>query len=519
VRNGKRWVDGGGVGWGPIIGLLIVVGSVHGASAIRIESGDFSVSIAAAPVASEPGLPVVFSLVLAGGTAPFQFSWSSSSNLTGSGENFTAWATGPGNLTVTVIVVDSTGALAAASYGEWILPGVTVGLSATNASDTGAPFSLAVTVGGGVAPYAANLSLDGGGSLAETFPAAGTYPIPTWSSWTGPINASAVVTDALGATARTDALVTALAPRPEVVLAGGPESVEVGVRYTWWASVVGGTPPINWTVTGAGATENSTDPMTSTSSPGTISWSASFNASGNASVEFVAIDAGQAAATLTVPVRVAPPVDAFLSVPSGGPRTSVNVTVLGGLPPYEIVLSATDGESWAGNASAPGTFTWTLDPRGSGAINVTLFVADAAGGNSSALREIEGSVPVDPVAPAAAVPDPLGTLALVLVALGGIAGAGIDRFVRRRPAAAASPPEPRVAPAIEEVRRILEESDSLERETVCLTGEERGSSREAIEAGIEHWVHLGRIEIVRGSGGEQLLRWREENEPTPTEHP
>ena len=67
------------------------------------------------------------------------------------------------------------------------------------------------------------------------------------------------------------------------------------------------------------------------------------------------------------------------------------------------------------------------------------------------------------------------------------------------------------------MKQILEESDGLERETVCVTGEERGRTREAIEAGIDHWLRQGRIETVRGNGGEEFLRWKDESEPTSSE--
>ena len=74
-----------------------------------------------------------------------------------------------------------------------------------------------------------------------------------------------------------------------------------------------------------------------------------------------------------------------------------------------------------------------------------------------------------------------------------------------------------MTPALEEVQRILQSSDGLERETICLTGEERSCSRASIEAGIDHWTHAGRIETVRGAGGEELLRWRDEGAPDPKE--
>jgi hypothetical protein len=480
-------------------------------------AGPFSVSISSYPVLTEPGLPVGFSADPSGGVPPFLFVWTSSSNLSGGGQNFSAWANAPGNLTVTVIVYDSGGGLAAASYVEPVLPGVAVRVGAENTTDTEAPFSLALNVSGGVPPYQANVSVDGGPALEQTLPLAGVFPIAAWSSWTGPINVSASVTDALGATARTSSIGAALAPRPEVVWAGGPTAVEVGVPYTWWASVVGGTAPVNWSVTCAGAVSNITGPTTTTSSPGTVGWSARFNDTGNASLEFIAVDAGRSVASLEVPVHVASPVRGFLSVPIGGSSDAVNVTVEGGVPPYVVMLSTTEGSSWVGNVSVEGTFTWTLDATAATGENVTLRVLDAAGGNSTSTLALRGAVPVDPAAPSAA-SDSLGTLGLTLVAVGGIGGALADRLLRRR-VRPASPAEPRVVPATEEVERLLGESDSIERETVYAAGEERGFSRESMDAGIAHWLRLGRIDIVRRDGGEELLHWRDETETPPAGRP
>jgi hypothetical protein len=517
VRRGTRWFDGGGGAWGPIVGLLLVLASANGSSAHAVGGGGFSVQVSADPVETETGLPVDFLASVGGGVPPYTYSWTSSSNLTGAGANFSAWASTAGNLTVTVVVLDGAGELAAASYVEPVLPSPTITLGVANVTDAGIPFSVVLGVSGGVAPYSANLTLNGAPLAIERFPASGTIAVPAMSPSTGPINVTAAATDALGEIVRAAATVAGPAPRPSVALAGGPTAVEAGVEYTWWADVVGGTPPIQWTVVPAGPAGNVSGPGGSSTSPGTIAWSARFNDTGNDSVGFYAADAAGSVAAFDLPVRVAPRVQALLSVPTGGAVSAVNLTIVGGVPPYELDLSASDGETWVGNASVAGTFTWTLAPRATGELNVSAWVADGAGGvaiASLALPNQTGSSP----APTNDPPGSIGTLSLVLLALGAVGGAAVDRLLRRRSKPTPTPP-PAAPPAIEEVKQILDESDGLERETVCVTGEERGRTREAIEAGIDHWMRLGRIETIRGSGGEEFLRWKDQNEPASSEPP
>jgi len=532
VRDWNARSDGAGGWWGPIVGLLLVVmaasgtttaappaGGPVGAPGVAAPSGDFSVAVQAIPIVTEPGVPVEFVASVDGGTPPFDFLWSDPAGLSGNGGNFTVWATTPGNLTATVIVSDTAGVWAAASYSEPVLAGVAVGIGATNTTDLGAPFSLTVTVSGGVPPYQTNVSVQGGPSFEETLPVPGAFPFEAWSDRSGRINVTVSVTDAIGALVRTEALAATLAPLPEIALAAGPASVEVGVPCTWWATVVGGTPPIQWSADAAGATANLTGPTGPTSSPGTVAWSFRFNSSGNASVQFAAIDTARAAVSLSVPVRVAPPLETYLSVPTGGSGPSVNLSIEGGVPPYDVILTASDGETWIGNASAPGTSTWTLHPATTSGLNVTARVTDAAGGNSSAslgLPDVGGAPPGVRAGPSGA----SEVWILLLAAVGGAVAVGVAAGIllrRRRPPTPSA--EPPVVPASDEVKRILSESDALERESVYLQGEDRGASRSALEAGIGHWLREGRIEIVRGNGGEELLRWRDDPDPSPSEGP
>ena len=384
MRRGNRWFDGGGGAWGPIVGLLIVLASANGASAHAVHDGGFSVQIGADPVATEPGLPVNFVASVGGGVPPYAYTWTSSSNLSGSGANFSAWASGPGNLTATVVVLDGDGQLAAASYEEAVLPSVTITLGVSNVTDANAPFSVDLGLTGGVAPYSANLSVNGAPDVAERFTASGTYALSVVSPSIGPINLTASATDVLGETARAAATVAGQSPRPSVVLAGGPTAVEAGVEYTWWADVAGGTPPIHWTVVPGGPAGNVSGSGGASSSPGTISWSARFNVTGNDSIGFYAADATGAVAAFDLPVRVAPRMQALLSIPTGASEAAVNLTVLGGVPPYELDLTASDGETWITNSSAAGTVTCDLAPRTSGPLNVSVWVTDSAGGEAIA---------------------------------------------------------------------------------------------------------------------------------------
>jgi len=511
---------------GPVLGLLVaVLGALGGPVApapglagpsIGVDpfSSGFTVSISASSMLAEPGVPVAFSAVVSGGLAPITFLWTDSANESGDSQNFTGFPVVVGNLSVTLEARDAFGAVAAASYREDVVPSVTASIAVANTSDVGAPFSLTLSVANGAGPYRVNGSIAGGPMLRENLTTAGSYPLPAWSVLPGPVNLSLSVTDRIGGSARIEALAQPLAPAPSIALVAGPVAVEAGVAYPWWASVTGGTPPIAWTVQCLGGMSNVSGQRTVTGSPATLAYTASFNVSGNSSIHLDAVDAIGVATSVDLPVRVAPALTAYLSDGVGGPGT-FNVTLAGGVAPFEIFLTGASGLVWIGNASADGTFSVHLAGGSLPAGNVSVRVTDAAGGSSEATAPTIASAPPPPppsTSGASASRElPVAVAATLVV---GIAGALLGR--RFLPPRSGTPPTPPPAvAATEEVRRLLQDSSAMERGTVLLMGENRGVSRDSLEAGLDHWVRQGKIEITRAPGGEEFLRWRDEPGPRP----
>ncbi|MCI4360695.1 MAG: hypothetical protein L3J91_03255, partial [Thermoplasmata archaeon] len=371
-----RSIDGV-FGWlGPVLVLLLLgalpglpAGGPGAAVGLASEShtaarlGDFSVEISAFPAVAEPGIQVVFTAQPLGGSPPYRVLWTDSLNGTGSGGNFTAASPVAGNLSVTATVDDSTGARAASTYNEAVVGGLVADIAATNVSDVGLPFSLVLNVAGGVPPYAILVSVDGGAPDESSVARPGVQSYLVKADASGAVNVSGTLTDAIGASLELRSFPGTVAPRPLIGVVAGPTAVEVGVPYVWWASVAGGTPPFVWSVGCLGASPSCSEPLAAGAPSGSVGWSGRFNGSGNGSIVLGVVDTAGASSTLDLPLRVAPSLDARLFLPAGGSGPSVNVSVLGGVPPYDLVLSASDGESWFGNASGSGALAWTLDPR------------------------------------------------------------------------------------------------------------------------------------------------------------
>ncbi len=515
---------------GTFVGVLIVLvaasPSVLGAPVpapermVPIAPGglaDFSVVVAVDRGLTEPGVPVTFSAIVLGGTAPFRFDWSDSTGNVGSLANFSSVTVALGNLTATVSVHDVAGGLAAATYTEPVVPGIDVEIAATNVTDVGIPFDLSVVLSGGVPPYHLDLEVDGVGLVNETLLSAGSYSLLAVSSTSGPIAVLVRVSDDIGATQSASVPKIALAAAPALAVVAGPVLVESGVPCSWLLSETGGSPPFTWTVDSTGAPGNSTGPNASSSSPGPLRWFAEFSGVGNATVRISVTDAAGLGGTLVLPLQVVPRLAAYLSTPAGDGSLAafVNVSIDGGIAPYAVLLSATDTEIWVGNSSHPGSFRWSLAPRSTGPLNVTLRVTDAAGVIAVAVLGLAAPTNAPPPAGATSA-DPAWSIVTViglLLSVGVAAALARRRLVRHRDPDAVPP----VVPAIEEVRRIFEESDALERESLYLQGEDRGVSRDSTEAGIAHWLQAGRIESVRGAGGEPLLRWVDDATPAPPE--
>ena len=521
----SRSIDWAGGLAGAILGLLVALPAVPVASgavpvgAEHVGSGPaavFSVTIAASPTMTEPGVSVEFLAEPIGGAPPFSYAWTDSQGGGDDGANHSVVPSAPGNVSATVTVVDAAGARAAATFTEPVAMALELGLSAPNVTEVGLPFSTLVTASGGIPPYRLEVAPEGGTAINETAPGPGTYSVTLASSVAGWITAVGSVQDSLGTTRSTTAVIAYVADLPHWTVANLPASVEVGPTYAWWLALDGGSGLLRWSVTWVGPVLNVSAINGTSPSPGELLWSAAFAAAGNYTLRFAGTDANGVAFPLTLGVHVAPPLAAFATILSGGASRApeLNLTVLGGVPPYTFELGGPGAAMRLVNASGPGSVTWPIDVSGPDAWNLSVRVSDAAGGIITTAIGVPGTPP------GGASPAPDGgswELPALLAVLGILLVGGLTarRYLAHRPEPAG--PGVPVVPAIEEVRQMLEETDTVERETLHLLGEERGLDRGAVEAGIAHWLASGRIESLRGAGGEELLRWRDAPIATPEE--
>ncbi|MCI4354247.1 MAG: hypothetical protein L3K06_02640 [Thermoplasmata archaeon] len=526
MTSWSRSVDfvGGFAGPVLVLSVALLAGAIGAGSAtsLRVPSGEvrflagFSVEISAIPVADEPGLPAVFFAAPHGGVPPFFYEWADSRGGSGNGANHSLVPLEVGNESATVTVTDAAGSLAAATFVEPVVAGIDVQVSATNATDVGLPFSVIVSVAGGIPPYRIDVTIPGGTGTNETVAAPGSYAVPVAAPTAGWVTATTVVTDQIGGVGSESARVADLAESPQLTVVDAPAAFEVGPTYAWWLGLAGGTAPLAWSVSTVGAVENVSGTNGTATAPSAIRWSAGFNESGNATLRFGGVDAAGSNFSLWLPIHVAAPLAVRATAIAGNAdRPSVvNVSVEAGVPPYEVELSGPGGPFSLENASVAGVFGWTLDGSFAESGNLSLRVTDAAGGAVAVVL----AAPTIPASPSHPSPDDTSWELPVAIAFAGVALAGAVVAVRYRPRRrdASTPPAP-VVPAIEAVEQILTESDAIERETLYLLGEDRGQSRAAIEAGISHWTHLGRVETVRGVGGEELLRWSDATTTPPPE--
>jgi PKD repeat protein len=248
-----------------------------------------------------PNVPVKFSAVLTGGTAPVTTSWNFDDGHVASGTNATHSFASLGNYTVTAQAVDAVGGAASRVLLLHVIRVLSVSIAANwTRVDAGIPVGFVGTASGGTGTYATFAwSFGDGGSSglhapSHIFTGAGNYTV------------TLTVTDSAGANG-TDRLPLPVDPP---LLSGGnftPSTLSAGAPVEFHAHWAGGTPPVSlrW-LFGGGATSTN------------ASTSFTFPQGGTYTVLLWVNDSGGAAelATLTV------------SVPGGGAPSSSSSNLL-----------------------------------------------------------------------------------------------------------------------------------------------------------------------------------------------
>lgn len=248
----------------------------------------------------------------------------------------------------------------------------------------GTPVSVTCTASGGLPPYTWSIST-------------GALP-PGLSQETGSGNLTGTLADPPGAYSFT---VMATDSTPVLQLTGtqlysgttadplavnclsaqGP--VEVGVPYSNSCTASGGTPPYNWSITGANVPSGLPGSITPTGNPATITYTPAA-ALPAYQYDVVATDSGTSPQTTQVPFSgaIAPAVTistTSLAPGVAGSAYSTQFAATGGVAPFSWTATGLSGTGLS--MSSGGLLSGT--PATAGTIDFSVTVADGAGGGSS----------------------------------------------------------------------------------------------------------------------------------------
>jgi hypothetical protein len=340
------------------------------------------------------GVPYSQQFVVTGGTAPFTWSISGSLPpgsppvLLNNAGLLSGTPTTPGSYTFTVLVTDSVGVRASATYTLTVAqPPLTISTASLPAGTVGAPYSFTLDATGGTPPYSnwrvtdgalpSGLTLDANGQISGTPLAAGS----------GAVQIS--VTDRAGQTASKRFNWTVNPAELSITTASLPNAT-VGAAYSQTFVAAGGTPPYTWTAASLPA-------WLALSTGGVLSGTPT--QSGSFTFTVTVIDSASPRATasrqFTVTVNPAALSITTASLPgaTAGTAYSQALAATGGTPPY--TWTATSLPAWL-SLSAGGVLSGT--PAQSGSFTFTVTVTDSARPAATASRQFTLTVAV-PQAP------------------------------------------------------------------------------------------------------------------------
>lgn len=483
-----------------------------------------TISLSAPSDRFDAGIPAPLTASVSAGDPPYEVYWNDSLGAGGVGPAWSVGSSTPGNLSVSARAVDALGETAESSLLLTFAPAPTISLLGTGVSvDVGIPFSWTLTVAGGIPPYYAAWTARPGGTNASAT-ISDPSSVQEWITpgVPGPVDLALSVTDADGITRNANPVLATVYPLPGVVPVGPSSLADAGAPYHLEWAVGAGAPPLRWTVVTTVVVRNVTGASGEVPPSGLVDWSGAFALAGNASVILAVVDAAGANASSSVPVQIVGPVYGRVEVTTPLPVSTANVSVTGyfggGVAPYEWSFVASSGERSNGSLLTAGWVNWSTGVGRPGALTIAFRVYDALGGATAATTVVEipavaprNDTPPTPVTAAA----PAWLLAPVLgiVGVGAIAFYVVPRWRRR------NAPSPEVAEeeARSTIRRLLEQSGGIDRETLLYRGGDEGLENGAVTSAVDHWRREGRIETRTGVDGEELLAWTDAR-PDPDAH-
>ncbi len=392
-------------------------------------------------------------------------------------------------------------------------------LSPALTSEVGQPCTATVDVAGGVLPIRIDWT-EIGTSTGGTLPVAadGRVILPFTPTRAGSLELVVRAVDADGATALNSTIGLVVDPALNASAAPSRIAEPWGAELSLTGSVTAGVPPFLWVVTPGSLPINESGTSGSLSSPGSFGWQGAYAEEGSTEVSMTLVDGAGGFVTggfdlpEVVPLSGTVSVDAGRPEPSGTFRVSLNLS--GGLPPFQLNVSASDGTNGSRMLPSDGISAWSFASERGGVLRVGVAVTDRLGAEREWNASVEvGYVPRPPPPPP---PDedsapPLGSgpapgllyiLVAALLAAGSVA-VGLTILRRRR---AHRDPGPLPEPVLV-LRQIIEPADGADRATVELLAEEAGIPLDVAHSTLDRLIAEGTVRSEADSEGEEVLSW------------
>jgi hypothetical protein len=482
-----------------------------GSSGFGPATQGLSIAIQAPGADSDVGVAIPLEANVSGGIPPYEVRWNDSWGGWSSGGYWSLNASAPGTVQVVASVTDAGRDLAVSSLRLSFVEPPTLAVSAVpSAVDAGVPFSLVFTTIGGVPPLEVSWELSDGPANTTQLTASDTPSVVlALVGQAGPVVAVASVTDAVGGRSMVSQTIANAYPRPTLHLGPGPAFADAGSPFELQGLVVGGAPPVVWTVLPSGVVSGPSASSVPIDPNGSFEWSGRFDAPGNTSLLATVTDGAGANASATLPVQVFPPLSVRLVGPGSlVPRdSSVNLTVVvdGGYPPYDWAITFAGEAGPSGSWSATGNATVELPVGNVSDATVIVVITDGVGGSASGSLPVATLLPGEP-SPTPSGPAPPGSLlgeaatpVGIALALLTVAALMVPRW-RRHKAAAADPTD-----TLRVVERILHEGDGVDRETLVYRGELEGIDRSEVFGALAELRRSDRLTTREGAEGAELL--------------
>lgn len=456
---------------------------------------------------AEVELPFELVAKVASGAPLTSYSWRDS---LGGSSNATAWELEiavPGDLTVTLEVTDAAGDRGITSLTLSVQPRLSVSVSSPLAQvDTGVPAPFFINVLGGVPPLRASWVPSGGGPGGNaTWPTDGNYSEEVSFSQTGPAWILVRVSDDVGDSASADQRVAEAVAPGALALATNGSVTEVGWPLGVAVAVDEGAPPFHWSLTSSLPLGGGSPTLGVFPSDGAYRWNLTFAFPGAATLNLTTTDSVGSLLTTSTAVVVEPPLSIELSTPGLEPSTpfEVSANVSGGLSPYAYQFRLSDGETAVGTDASAGLVSTYFDPRPDANYSLELRVTDQLGQSAFTTESLRvgGSTLLISDPPSA----DLSTYGGVAV-LGGLlllAAFYLYRRFGRAPEASSAPEHS----ALSTVRRLMKQSQIIDRETLVLLCEEAGETPEDVQAALQVLFRTSEVSRESGSTRDEVLRW------------